>query len=72
MAAINTKQYTVKEVARKLGISETIICRYCRTGDCPSDTFQFPGTAKIFYVLSEASVDWLRRNVTPRRRTARA
>lgn len=70
MASLPLKTYSVSEVAQMLGCNEGSVRRYCRDGNVPADEVQIPGTRVKFYMLPETSVDWLRKKITPRRRTA--
>lgn len=61
-----TKKYTVKEAASLIGFSGRVIRLHCKNGSCPCEYHMFPGTENGFYLLTEKSLNWLRKNIRPR------
>lgn len=73
MATVRPKtKYTVREAAELLGLSVDAVRLHCRNGTCDADYLDFPGTTRGYYVLGQKSIDWLRKNVSPRNRSDQA
>lgn len=61
------RNYTVAEVSKLLKLSRACVSRWCQNGKVAAIYSEIPGTSVGCYLIPESSVEYLRRNVTPRK-----